>query len=85
MSRKKVIDYQLVQFGRLVIALRKRKGFTSAEKFAYQNEINRVQYGRYENGSDLRLSSFFNLLIALDISPAEFFSEGFDMQNLEKD
>lgn len=83
MSKEEYIDHQLEQFGKRVRALRKQKGFTSAEKFAYQNEINRVQYGRYENGSDLRLSSFFNLLLALDVSPIEFFSEGFDSQKLE--
>ena len=80
MSKEEYIEQQLEQFGKRVRALRKVKGFTSAEKFAYQNEINRVQYGRYENGSDLRLSSFFNLMFALDISPADFFSEGFDAE-----
>ncbi len=43
MSEAEYIDYQLEQFGKKVRALRKEKGFTSAEKFAHQHKISRVQ------------------------------------------
>jgi transcriptional regulator with XRE-family HTH domain len=58
--------------------LRKAKGFHNYEQFAYQNDISRSQYGRYENGEDLRFSSLLRVLKALDISLAEFFGEGFE-------
>lgn len=58
--------------------LRIEKGYTNYEQFAFDNEIPRAQYGRYENGSDLRFSSLVKVLKALDISLAEFFSKGFD-------
>lgn len=58
--------------------LRKAKGYGNYEQFAFENELNRIQYGRYEKGSDLRFSSLMKVIRALDISVAEFFGEGFD-------
>lgn len=75
------IDKQLDQVGRRLKALRKAKGYSNYEQFAFEHNIGRAQYGRYEKGSDLRLSTFFKVLDALDISPAEFFGEGFGGDN----
>jgi len=58
--------------------LRKEKGFTNYEQFAFDNEIPRAQYGRYENGEDLRFSSLLKVLKAMNISLKDFFSEGFE-------
>ncbi len=58
--------------------LRKEKGFSNYEHFAYENDLSRSQYGRYENGEDLRFSSLLKVLKAMDISLKDFFSEGFD-------
>jgi len=54
-----------------------KKGYTSYEAFAFDNNIPRAQYGRYERGVDLRCSSLKKVVDALDISMEEFFSEGF--------
>ncbi|MDD7887859.1 helix-turn-helix domain-containing protein [Flavivirga sp. 57AJ16] len=69
---------QLENLGRRLRQLRKEKGYSNYELFAFENEIPRAQYGRYENGGDLRFSSLLNVLKALNISLEEFFSEGFD-------
>lgn len=54
--------------------LRKAKGFKSAEQFAFKHEINRVQYGYYEQGKkDLRLSSLLKLLETHNMTISEFF------------
>jgi transcriptional regulator with XRE-family HTH domain len=58
--------------------LRKEKGFSNYEHFAYENDLSRSQYGRYENGEDLRFSSLLKVLKAMDISLKDFFSEGFE-------
>ncbi|MCG8328553.1 MAG: helix-turn-helix domain-containing protein [Chitinophagales bacterium] len=71
------IQKQLENCGKRLKALRKAKGFTNYEQFAFQHDIGRAQYGRYEKGSDLRLSSLLKILRAMEISPVEFFSEGF--------
>ena len=59
-------------------ALRKAKGYTSAELFAFENGFNRSQYISYERGVDLRASSLERLCKAHGITLAEFFSEGFE-------
>jgi len=70
--------HQMKQLGARIKTFRRKKGYTSAERFANDHDVHRVQWGRYENGYDLYVSSLFNVLKALDVTPAEFFSEGFD-------
>ena len=69
---------QLARLGKRLKALRKARGYSNYEQFAFQHGISRSQYGRYENGEDLRFSSLLRVLQALDISLAEFFAEGFE-------
>ncbi len=58
--------------------LRIKQGYTSYEPFSYDAGISRSQMGRYENGADIRFSNLTKIIQTLDISVAEFFSEGFD-------
>jgi len=74
----KYTQQQLDRLGKRIKALRKQSGFSNYEQFAFQNDINRSQYGRYENGEDLRFSSLLRVLKALDISLEDFFAEGFE-------
>lgn len=69
---------QLENLGKRLTALRKEKGYSNYEQFAFSHDINRSQYNRYENGEDLRFSSLLKVLKALGISLKEFFGEGFD-------
>jgi transcriptional regulator with XRE-family HTH domain len=66
------------QLGNRIKALRIKKGFTNSEFFAYEFKINRSQYGKYERGEDMRVSSLFKIIEAHGITVKEFFSEGFD-------
>lgn len=59
-------------------ALRLYKGYTNNEQFAFTHNIARSQYGRYERGSDMMLSSLLKVLYAHQISIMDFFSEDFD-------
>ncbi len=70
----------LLQNGERLKTLRKAKGFKNYEKFAYLNDIGRSQYGKYEKGADMRLSTFFRVLKAMNVNPIEFFSEDFDFK-----
>jgi transcriptional regulator with XRE-family HTH domain len=74
---KKEIDVQLANLGERIRTLRIKKGYSSAEYFAYDHDISRAQYGRYENGEDLRFSSLYKVVRAFDMTLEEFFSEGF--------
>ncbi len=57
--------------------LRIKKGYSSYEYFAYDHGFSRSQYGRYEKGEDIRFSSLMKLIDAFEITPVEFFDEGF--------
>ena len=80
---KKVIKEQelpviMKQLGARIRALRIAAGHSSHETFAYQHNINRVQYSRYERGEDLRFSTLVKLIHAFGLTFEEFFSEGFE-------
>jgi transcriptional regulator with XRE-family HTH domain len=66
------------QIARRIRALRKEKGYTNQERFAYEMDIARAQYGRYERGTDLKISSLSKILYAHGITLKEFFASGFD-------
>lgn len=69
---------QLQKLADRIKDLRIKKGYTSYEYFAYDHNIPRAQYGRYEKGEDLKFSSLLKILNGLDISLNEFFDEGFN-------
>ena len=68
----------LKKLGERIKQLRIKKGYSSYEYFAYEHNISRAQFGRYEKGQDLRVSSLIKVINAFGISLQEFFSEGFD-------
>jgi len=68
----------LQKVGARMRQLRIEKGYTNYEHFAYDHNIGRAQYGKYEKGrDDLRLSSLYRVINELDISIQDFFKEGF--------
>ena len=71
-------DEQLKKLGERIKQLRIEKGYTSYEYFAYEHNISRAQFGRYEQGQDLRISSLVKIVNAFEMTLAEFFSEGFE-------
>lgn len=71
------VDNQLKLLGERIKFLRIQKGYTSYEYFAYEHNISRAQFGRYEQGQDLRFSSLIKVVNALGMTLDEFFSEGF--------
>lgn len=66
------------QLANRIKELRKKKGYSSYEYFAYDHGISRSQMGRYEKGEDIRFSSLMKLIEAFEMTPNEFFKDGFD-------
>lgn len=66
------------RLGKRIKELRMKLGYTNYEFFAYDNEIARAQYGKYEKGEDMRYTSLLKVIRALGVTPKEFFSKGFD-------
>ena len=60
--------------------LRKQQGFRSYELFAYDIEVSRTGMSNYESGNfdDIRFKTLLKIIDGLEISVAEFFSEGFE-------
>jgi transcriptional regulator with XRE-family HTH domain len=68
---------KLCQLGERLKYYRKLKGYTNYEHLAYDLGISRSQYGKYENGGNIKFSTLVKILDHLKISLKEFFSEGF--------
>lgn len=87
MAKKKVVvkktatknkSKEITQLAQRIRALRIEHGYTNYEYFAYENDIPRSQFGRYENGEDMRFSSLVKIVKAFGMTLEEFFSEGFE-------
>lgn len=62
------------KIGAKIKKLRIKAGYTSAENFAYENNISRTQYGAYERGEvKMRVDSLYKILTCFDVSLEEFF------------
>ena len=72
------IEHQIINLGKRLKQLRKEKGFTNYEFFAYENKIGRSQYGKYEQGVDMQFSSILKLIEIHGMTIQEFFSDGFE-------
>lgn len=77
LSLEKIVNKDLVILGKRIRDLRIKKGYSNYEYFAYEHDIPRAQFGRYEKGEDLRYSSLLKVIRAFDMTLEEFFSEGF--------
>jgi transcriptional regulator with XRE-family HTH domain len=66
-------EKRLIKIGEKLRELRKKAGYKSYENFAFDNEINRVQYGRMEKGSNITLVSLLKVLDIHKLTLEDFF------------
>lgn len=69
------LDSRMIEIGQRIKALRMEKGYTSAEIFAYEHDLNRVSYWRMEKGCNMTLNSLLRILDIHQISLQEFFKD----------
>jgi transcriptional regulator with XRE-family HTH domain len=69
-----IYDLALTMIGERLREIRKEKGFTNNETFAFAHRLNRSKYGKYENGQNMELKTFLKILINAQIDPLHFFS-----------
>lgn len=67
------LDQQLVLIGEKLKELRIAKGYTSYEYFAFENNLNRSQYGTYERGRNMNLTTLVKILAIHGLTIKEFF------------
>ncbi len=71
-SEKKVLE----QMGAKFKVLRLKKGYKSYETFAFDNDINRMQYWRLEKGlANLSMATLLRLLQVHKLTLADFFKD----------
>ncbi|MFD2601759.1 helix-turn-helix domain-containing protein [Flavobacterium suzhouense] len=70
---EKPFDDKLIIIAEKIKTLRKEKGFTSHETFAFEHELNRVQYWRVEAGKNITLRTLLRILEIHDLTLDEFF------------
>jgi transcriptional regulator with XRE-family HTH domain len=70
-------EEELQKLAARIKALRIAAGYTSYEYFAYDHGFSRAQFGRYEQGQDLRFTSLVRIAAAFGLTLPEFFAEGF--------
>ncbi|WP_299207413.1 helix-turn-helix transcriptional regulator [uncultured Dokdonia sp.] len=81
-AKKNITDTEfntlMIQVADKLKELRINAGYTSYENFAWDNNINRMQYWKMEKGeTNFTMKSLHKILQAHKMSVTEFFSEGF--------
>lgn len=72
-----MLEYESIQVkvSKKIKELRIKKGYSSYENFANDFNLDRKQYWRIENNSNITLKTLENILKIHDISVSEFFSD----------
>lgn len=73
------IEVVLKCVGKRLKEVRKLKGYTNYELFAFSHEISRSNYSGYENGKNMQLDTFIFLLMSSGTSFREFFDSFEDL------
>jgi transcriptional regulator with XRE-family HTH domain len=74
MAKKKLnSDEVLKKIGERLKQLRIEKGYSSYEQFAWDNELNRVQYWRMESGANVTIKSILKVIEIHNLTLEEFF------------
>lgn len=71
----KIEDKRLIAIGKQIRQLRIDMGYSSAEIFAYEKNINRISYWRMEKGCNITMTSLLKILDIHQISLSEFFNK----------
>jgi len=76
-SEKQDPEEIVKKIGKKMAMLRKELGYTNSDAFAYDQGINRSQYGKYEAGSqDMRVTTLIKMINKLGLTVEEFFGRG---------
>jgi transcriptional regulator with XRE-family HTH domain len=70
---KKKKSKEVLLLAKRIKELRIKKGYTSQETFAYDNDYTLSYYSRLERGEDIRFNSLVRLSKALGVSLEELF------------
>lgn len=63
----------LKTIGQRLKYFRIKAGYSNYEYFAYDHNISRPQYGKYEAGANIQLNTLIKILKAMNVTLEEFF------------
>ena len=69
------VDQRFVNIANRLKKLRIQKGYSSHETFAWDHNLNRVQYWRIEKGNNITLKTLIAILDIHKISLSDFFKD----------
>jgi transcriptional regulator with XRE-family HTH domain len=69
------LDTRIKRIAKKLRELRIEKGYSNHETFAWDNNINRVQYWKVEKGSNVTIKTLLKILDIHNISLSEFFKD----------
>lgn len=72
---EKEIEKEIGKIATKLKELRKSKGYRSYETFAFDNNLNRVQYWRIESGQNITMKTLITVLRIHNISLSDFFKD----------
>lgn len=67
------MDKRILEIAQRIKTLREERGYISAEFFAWEHKIPRVQYWRMEKGTNFTIKTFLRILDAHNLTFGEFF------------
>ncbi|MBL1280681.1 MAG: XRE family transcriptional regulator [Fluviicola sp.] len=73
-KEKENTDKRILLIAGRIKQLRIDANYSSAENFAFDNEINRVQYWRVESGANVTIKTLLKILDIHKISLQDFFN-----------
>jgi len=68
-------DIRMLKIANKIKELRIQKGYSSHENFAWDNNLNRVQYWRIEKGRNITMKTLLSILDIHKISLSDFFKD----------
>ena len=74
-GKEQALDFRIIKMAEKIKELRIAKGYSSHETFAWDNDVNRVQYWRIEKGANITVKTLLTLLDIHNISLADFFKD----------
>lgn len=74
-------EKEIKKIGTRLRNLRKKAGYSNPDKFAYDNGLNRSQYGKYEAGtSNPTIKTLITILNIHEISLSQFFDSAYEKE-----
>ena len=69
------LDHRAIKIAEKIKELRIAAGYSNHEFFAWDNDLNRVQYWRVEKGANITIKTLLAILDIHKISLADFFKD----------